>query len=77
MVMAGRGVNAQLGLGPLTRTQGEVLRRAALGHTYGMIADDLFISEHTVKNHMQAVYRRTNSHCLTDALRAVGWLVVP
>jgi DNA-binding NarL/FixJ family response regulator len=61
----------------ISERQREVLRKAALGQTYGEIGLDLYVSEHTVKNHLQQVYRKLGAHCLTDALRAMGWLVVP
>jgi DNA-binding NarL/FixJ family response regulator len=54
-----------------------VLRWTALGWPAKGVAAEMGVSEQTVKNHLMAVYRMTGSHCLVDALRALGWLRVP
>src|SRR5690242_13706693 len=61
----------------LTPRQRQVLRWAALGWPARVTAAELGISEQTVKNHLDLIYRSTNAHCLVDALRAMGWLRVP
>ncbi len=61
----------------LTPRERVVLRWSALGWPSKVTARELGISEQAVKNHLQAIYRKTGSHCLADALRSVGWLRVP
>jgi DNA-binding CsgD family transcriptional regulator len=61
----------------LTPTEEIVLRRKAMGDQADQIAHQLGIASQTVKNHLGSIYAKTNSGCLVDALRAVGWLQVP
>jgi len=61
----------------LTPRQRQVLRLSALGRPARVAAVELGISPQTIKNHLEDIYRKTDSHTLVDALRAVGWLRVP
>lgn len=62
---------------PLTPREELVLRRRALGRTNLEVAEDLGITEQTAKNHAVSAYRKLGALCLVDALRELGWLVVP
>lgn len=61
----------------LTPRERLILTYRALGKTNPDIATELGVSVQTVKNHLFATYRKTGALCLVDALRAIGWLVVP
>jgi DNA-binding NarL/FixJ family response regulator len=61
----------------LTTRELEVLKLRASGYTNAEIAGRLFLVEQTVNNHVQTAYVRLRVHCLVDACRALGWLVVP
>lgn len=49
---------AKHNLSLLTPREREVLRLIAQGMSNGEIAAALFISEHTVKNHVSSIYRK-------------------
>ena len=57
----------------LTPREREVLKLIAQGLSNGEIAATLFISQHTVKNHVSNVYRKLGEHDRTRvALFAAG-----
>ncbi len=57
----------------LTPREREVLKLIARGLSNGEIASALFISQHTVKNHVSNIYRKLGEHDRTRvALFAVG-----
>jgi DNA-binding CsgD family transcriptional regulator len=55
----------------------QVLRLLALGLTHEQAAHQLGITRHTIKNHLTFVYEQLDVPTLVDALRVLGWLVVP
>lgn len=52
----------------LTRREKEVLQLMATGKTNGQIAEDLFISEQTVKNHISNLFRKLGVETRVDAV---------
>lgn len=58
--------------GGLTDREGDVLYCLASGHDDDHIAAELSISVHTVRNHIQNIYRKTDLHC-QRALVAWAW----
>lgn len=52
----------------LTARQLEVLNLIALGLRYGDIADELDISEYTVRGYIEKIYRRLNVHSRSEAI---------
>lgn len=60
----------------LTDRQREVLALACC-HPSREVARLLGISEQTVKNHMQIVYRKLGVTSRTQAAMAMGWLIIP
>jgi DNA-binding NarL/FixJ family response regulator len=57
----------------LTRAELRVLQRVAAGKTTGEIADELFVAEKTVKNHLANIYRKlgvkNRSHAVSEGYR--------
>ncbi|HEY3829096.1 MAG TPA: response regulator transcription factor [Solirubrobacteraceae bacterium] len=53
----------------LTAREGEVLKLLAAGLSNGEIANELFISEHTVKTHINHVFSKTRSRDRAQAIR--------
>lgn len=51
----------------LSHKEREILCRVASGMKYPDIADELFLSKHTVKRHMQNIYERTAAQTLAHA----------
>ena len=52
----------------LTAREIEVMRRLANGRTYGGVALDLGISEHTVATHIKNIYRKLDVHTAAAAV---------
>ncbi|MEV6865577.1 response regulator transcription factor [Streptosporangium subroseum] len=84
-VAAGRrAVDSELALAalelvenPLTRRELDVLRLAAQGARSGEIADQLFLSVGTVRNHLSRIMCKTHARNRLDAVRIAGdsgWL---
>ncbi|MGW4421106.1 response regulator transcription factor [Streptosporangium sp. NPDC004631] len=84
-VAAGRrAVDADLALAalesaenPLTRREMDVLRLAARGARSSEIADQLFLSVGTVRNHLSRIMCKTHARSRLDAVRIAsdsGWL---
>ncbi|MDP9850152.1 response regulator transcription factor [Streptosporangium lutulentum] len=84
-VAAGRrSVDSELALAalelvenPLTRRELDVLRLAAQGARSGEIADQLFLSVGTVRNHLSRIMCKTHARSRLDAVRIAfdsGWL---
>lgn len=62
----------------LTERHWAVLRALAdAGGSSKIAARELGISRATVRNHRTEIYRRLEVQSLTEAYRALGWLVVP
>ncbi|MGV9601708.1 response regulator transcription factor [Streptosporangium sandarakinum] len=62
---------------PLTRRELDVLRLAALGARSNEIADQLFLSVGTVRNHLSRIISKTQARNRLDAVRIArdaGWL---
>jgi len=53
----------------LTAREAEVLKLLAAGLSNGEIARELFISEHTVKTHINHVFSKTDSRDRAQAIR--------
>jgi len=57
----------------LTQTELRVLQRVAAGQTTVEIADELFVAEKTVKNHLASIYRKlgvkNRSHAVSEGYR--------
>jgi len=67
----------QSAAGPLTRREVEVLRVAAGGARSTEIADQLFLSVGTVRNHLSRIMCKTGARNRVDAVRIAidaGWL---
>ncbi len=56
--------------GVLTAKQIEILNHIALGFDYKEIADELDISEHTVRRHIENIYQRLEVNSKKEAIRA-------
>ena len=52
----------------LTQRETEVLTHLCKGKSYKMIADDLFISEETVRRHIKNIYRKLEVHSKSEAV---------
>ena len=52
----------------LTARETEVLTHRCKGKSYKMIADDLFISEETVRRHIKNIYRKLEVHSKSEAV---------
>jgi len=52
----------------LSKPEKEILRFLAGGATHKEIADAMFVSRHTVKNHLQKLFRKINVHSKTQAV---------
>lgn len=52
----------------LTQRETEVLTHLCMGKSYKMIADDLFISEETVRRHIKNIYRKLEVHSKSEAV---------
>jgi DNA-binding CsgD family transcriptional regulator len=57
------------GLPSLTRREFEILKLAAEGHTNGIMASMLFVTEQTIKFHLSNIYRKLNVTNRTEASR--------
>ncbi|MBI2914861.1 MAG: response regulator transcription factor [Firmicutes bacterium] len=65
--MSSRDVNRPQGSARLTPRERDVLRLIARGRNNREIAGALFISEHTVKNHVSNIYRKLQAEDRTQA----------
>ncbi|MDR1796803.1 MAG: LuxR C-terminal-related transcriptional regulator [Clostridiales Family XIII bacterium] len=52
----------------LTRQQERLLKMCREGYTRAEIADEMFLSVHTVKAHFQIIYRKLEVHSATEAI---------
>jgi len=52
----------------LSEPEKEILRFLAGGATNKEIAGAMFVSRHTVKNHLQKIFRKINVHSKTQAV---------
>jgi DNA-binding NarL/FixJ family response regulator len=52
---------------PLSRRETEVVQRVAGGCAVAQIARELHLSEHTVRNHLKAAYRKLGVHSRAEA----------
>jgi DNA-binding NarL/FixJ family response regulator len=65
---AGKGIDDDAQVPQLTKREVEVLRLIAGGYTTREIAERLFISQKTVRNHLAAVYRKLDARSRTEAV---------
>ena len=68
----GRGIPAGVTL--IRPREWDILRALSTGRTAADAGRDLFISEQTVKNHLQHVYRVLDVDSLVGAYSVLGWL---
>ncbi len=54
---------------PLSERQEEILNFIVLGFSYKEIADELSISPHTVRRHIENIYQKLNVNKRTEAIR--------
>ncbi len=66
--MAGMFAETENVESPLSARESEVLHLVALGYTYSDIADELDISPHTVRRHIERVYRKLDVHSKSEAI---------
>ena len=64
----------ELGMGSLTSREREVLNLLARGHSNREIAEELVITNKTVKNHLSRVYEKIGAHSRGEAIAL--WLGV-
>ena len=57
--------HAQTGL---SKREAEVMELIATGHSNGEIAQRLFLSEKTVKNHVNRIYSKLGADCRMNAI---------
>ena len=65
------------GASPLTEREGEVLRAVAAGGTLADVAEQLFLSQGTVRNYVSAVIAKTGARTSGEAVKIAqenGWL---
>ena len=55
----------------LTSRESEILEQVAEGLTYNQIAEKLFISPKTVRNHIENIYKKLEVHSKLDAVQIV------
>lgn len=53
----------------LTNRENEIALQLTLGKTQKEIADCLYVSEHTVRNHLANIFRKTGARCAVDVAR--------
>lgn len=53
----------------LTEREQQVMNHIALGFKYGEIADELNISSHTVRRHIEKIYRKLEVHSRSQAIQ--------
>ena len=53
---------------PLTERETVILQQLCLGHSYNIIAEVLFISGHTVRNHIKNIYEKLHVHSRGEAV---------
>lgn len=58
----------------LTKREVEILRLCAKGFTNNQIAEELFISSHTVKNHFANIMEKLNAPTRTSAVAKAVWM---
>lgn len=61
----------------LSKREMEVLTELAKGHSYQIIAEDLFISPKTVRKHIENIYRKLQVHNKLEAVQLAmkqGWV---
>lgn len=60
-------VDDRAGMG-LSKREAEVMELIATGHSNGEIAQRLFLSEKTVKNHVNRIYAKLGADCRMTAI---------
>ena len=66
--MAGIFNNELMEESPLSARESEVLKLVALGFKYGDIADELDLSPHTVRRHIEKIYQKLNVNSKSEAI---------
>ncbi len=56
----------------LTRREAEVMQLLLQGKTNKQIAESLFLSIHTIKNHLQRIYEKYQVHSRTELFRILA-----
>jgi DNA-binding NarL/FixJ family response regulator len=62
----GRGIETYIT--PLTPRETEILTQMAKGHANKQIAEILYVSEHTIKNHITSIMRKLDVNARTEAV---------
>lgn len=57
---------------PLSKRENQVINLIALGFTYQEIADELNLSAHTIRRHIESIYRKLKVNSKGQAIRK-GW----
>ena len=65
---SGRGDGNRPAGSPLSQRELEILNLIALGLRYAEVAEKLDISLHTVRRHIESIYRKLNVHSATEAV---------
>jgi DNA-binding NarL/FixJ family response regulator len=66
--LSGEGLWANSTLRDLSRRQAEILRWLAQGQRVPAIAQQLFVAESTVRNHLSAIYKKVGVHSQSELL---------
>lgn len=62
-------VSSQDSASPLSAREMDILNGLAKGKSYTVIADELFISPHTVRKHMTNIYEKLHVNSKVEAIR--------
>jgi DNA-binding NarL/FixJ family response regulator len=68
LALSGEAWSADAALTGLTRRQSEIVRGLSQGQRVHAIAQRLFVSESTVRNHLSAIYRKVGVHSQSELL---------
>jgi LuxR family transcriptional regulator, positive regulator of biofilm formation len=72
LIVRSRKRNHFLGDDPLTAREMEILQMVAAGYSNSRIAEELFISHHTVKTHLYTIYKKIE---VPSRVQAALWTV--
>lgn len=65
----------EMGVGPITRREAEVLHLLLQGKATKEVAASLHISTATVQKHLKNIYRKLGVHNKIEALQKTKWLI--
>jgi DNA-binding CsgD family transcriptional regulator len=57
------------GRNELSQREAEVLELLLSGHRVATVAESLFVSTHTVRNHLKSIFKKTGVHSQADLIR--------